>query len=153
MNQKLSDWASLAEIVASIAVVITLVMLMIDVRENTEVVRSNSYDDLLGDVNEQAFIIAQDERLTHIWRLYNAGAMAELTDEERFTLLTLLRSTFRTFEKAYFAYQYGTVGAREYERFDTQACRHFAGMRSDLWGEIRQNLSDDHWKHVEELCM
>ena len=153
MNQKLSDWASIAEIVASIAVVVTLIMLMIDVRENTEVVRSNSYDDLLGDVNEQALVIAQDERLIHIWRLYQVGAVAELTDEERLTLLILVRSTFRIFEKAYFAHQYGTVGEREYERFDRQACLHFGRTRADLWVEIKQVLSDDYWEHVENICV
>ena len=153
MNQKLSDWASLAEIIASVAVVFTLIMLMIDVRENTEVVRSNSYDDLLGDVNEQAFIIAQDERLMRIWRLYNTGAAGELTDEERFTLLVLLRSTFRTFEKAFFAYQYGTVGDREYERFDRQDCNHFERSGSGLWNQIKQVLSDDYWTHVEAICL
>jgi len=85
MNQKLSDLASVSEIVASVAVVITLILLIINVRENTEVIRSNSYDDLLGDVNEQALVIVQDERLNHIWRRYNVGGVAKLTEEERFT--------------------------------------------------------------------
>jgi hypothetical protein len=70
MKLKLSDWASLAEIVASVAVVKSLIMLMLDVRENTDVVRANSYDDLLSDVNEQALVIVRDERLIRIRRLF-----------------------------------------------------------------------------------
>ncbi len=54
MNQKLSDWASAAEIIASIAVVITLIILILGIRENTEVVRAGSYNDLLGNVDHQA---------------------------------------------------------------------------------------------------
>ena len=35
MNQKLSDWANLAEIVGSFAIVVTLVILIVEVRANT----------------------------------------------------------------------------------------------------------------------
>ena len=40
MKQKLSEWASIAEIVSGIAVVITLVFLIFGIRENTEVTRA-----------------------------------------------------------------------------------------------------------------
>jgi hypothetical protein len=35
VNQKLSDWANLAEIVGSFAIVVTLVILIVEVRANT----------------------------------------------------------------------------------------------------------------------
>jgi hypothetical protein len=152
MNQKLSDWASIAEIFASIAVVMTLIMLIIGVRENTEVVRANSYNDLLSNVDDQAHVILESERLTRIWRLYLQREIDTLTDDERFTLLLLLRSTYRTFEKAYFAYQYGTVGPLEYSRFDDQACNHFDRIGADLWIQVSEVLNRDYRTHVQELC-
>jgi len=152
MNQKLSDWASVAEIIASTAVVITLIILIFGVRENTEVVRAGSYNELLGNVDEQAHVILASERLTRIWRLYLQRDTDALTDDERFVLLLLLRSTYRTFEKAYFAYQYGTVGAQEYARFDDQACNHFDRIGKDLWVEVSEVLNSDYTLHVQELC-
>jgi len=152
MNQKLSDWASIAEIFASIAVVITLIILIVGVRENTEVVRAGSYNDLLGNVDEQAHLILASERLTRIWRLYLQRETNALTDDERFILLLLLRSTYRTFEKAYFACQYGTVGPEEYARFDDQACNHFDRIGEDLWREVTEVLNSNYSEHVQELC-
>ena len=152
MNLKLSDWASVAEIFASIAVVATLVMLFIGVRENTEVVRASSYNDLLGNVDEQAHLILESERLTRIWRLYLQRETNTLTDDERFILLLLLRSTYRTFETAYFAYQYGTVGALEYARFDEQACNHFERIDEELWIEVTEVLNAGYRAHVQQLC-
>ena len=152
MKFRLSDWASLAEIIASVAVVITLILLMFDVRENTEVVRANSYDDLLSDINDQSFVVVQDERLLGIWQRYNEGKIDELTQAEHFTLITLLRATFRTFEKAFFAYQYGTVGATEYARFDAQTCNHFDMIGQRSWGDINSVLTEDFRSHVEDLC-
>jgi len=152
MKQKLSDWASIAEIFASLAVVITLIILILGVRENTEIVRASSYNDLLGNVDEQAHVILASERLTRIWRLYMQRETNTLTDDERFVLLLLLRSTYRTFEKAYFAYQYGTVGPEEYARFDDQACNHFDRISKDLWGEVTEVLNAGYRLHVQELC-
>lgn len=152
MNQKLSDWASIAEIVASVAVVITLIMLLIGIRENTAVIRADSYNDLLSNVDEQAHLILESERLTRIWRKYLQRDVNSLTDDERFTLLLLLRSTYRTFEKAYFAYGYGTVGPQEYSRFDVQACNHFDRISDDLWAQVGEVLNSDYKTHVEELC-
>jgi hypothetical protein len=152
MSKKLSNWASIAEIFASLAVVLTLVILIFGVRENTEVVRAGSFDDLLGDVNELALSIAANERLTGIFRRYMNGESGDLTEDERFTLLILLRTAFRSLEKAYFAYQYGTVGRNEYSRFDEQACRDFARAGTDLWREINTVLTAEYAEYVESMC-
>ena len=45
MNQKLADWASIAEIISGIAVVVTLIVLIVEVRDNTEVLRVSAYND------------------------------------------------------------------------------------------------------------
>jgi len=52
MNQKLSDLASLAEIVSGVAVVVTLVFLVIGIRDNADVTRFSVYSDLLNEINE-----------------------------------------------------------------------------------------------------
>lgn len=39
MNQKLAAWASIAEIVSGVAVVVTLVILIAEIRDNTRFLR------------------------------------------------------------------------------------------------------------------
>ena len=48
MNQKLSDLASLAEIVGSVAVIVTLIVLILEIRGNTEEIRSTALTNLSG---------------------------------------------------------------------------------------------------------
>jgi hypothetical protein len=55
---KLSDWAGIAEIFSGIAVVVTLVFLIIGIRENTEVTRAATYADLLDGLNEYSMQVA-----------------------------------------------------------------------------------------------
>ena len=50
MNRKLSDWASVAEIIASIAVVITLLLVVANMRENTNALQVNTYQELMRDI-------------------------------------------------------------------------------------------------------
>jgi hypothetical protein len=44
MAVKLSDWANVAEVVSGVAVVITLIFLILSIRENTEITRAAAYD-------------------------------------------------------------------------------------------------------------
>ena len=48
MNQKLSDWASLAEIVSAVAVVATLIFLIIEIRGNSEAIRADMQINVSG---------------------------------------------------------------------------------------------------------
>ena len=48
MNQKLSDWASLAEIISGVAVVVSLVVLIAEIRGNTDEVRAATLTNLAG---------------------------------------------------------------------------------------------------------
>lgn len=43
MNQKLSNWASIAEILSGIAVVISLILLLFEVQGNSEAVRAATF--------------------------------------------------------------------------------------------------------------
>ena len=63
MNQKLSDWASIAEIVSGVAVVITLIFLIVGIRENTNVVRASAFSDNLSAFNDFSMTVAADAEL------------------------------------------------------------------------------------------
>ena len=113
MNLKLSDWASIAEIVSSIAVIVTLVFLVLGVRDNTDVLRASAYADLMDSLNEfQSEQMANPDSL-RVWDAFVAEEAAELDglDRRRLTLTALI--LFRIYEKAYFSNQSGLIGESE----------------------------------------
>jgi hypothetical protein len=152
MKLRLPDYANIAEVVAGVAVVVTLVFLIQSIRENTAAMRANSYEVLLSDVNDLGLIVAQDPELSRIWARYQSEDIDPLTEDHRFRLLLLLRATFRNYEKAYFAFQYGTLGSSEYTRFDETSCGHMSRMTRDLWTGVKDVLTDEYRGYVELLC-
>ena len=68
MNQKLSNWASIAEIIAAIGVIVTLIFLIVGIRENTEITRVTAFDRNMESVNQWRLEMAKDPELARIWR-------------------------------------------------------------------------------------
>jgi len=60
MNQKLSDWASIAEIISGIAVLVTLVFLVLEIRAGTNVTRASMYGDILDSLVENRTLRIED---------------------------------------------------------------------------------------------
>ena len=67
MNQKLSDWASIAEIVGSFAVLVTLILLIVEVRGTTNAIQEQTID---------AQRYAEFDRRTRL--IENAGGITDL---------------------------------------------------------------------------
>ena len=70
MTLKLSDWADIAGIVSGVAVVITLVFLVIGIRENTAVTRASMYErsaDRLIDLRNQ---LLNDPEMLRLFQAY-----------------------------------------------------------------------------------
>ncbi len=105
MNQKLSDWASIAEIVSSFAVVITLLFLVVGIRENTDVTRAAAFDRSIDNINQLSITLAQDEVLTRIFQYYQEDHLDvdELSSQEWYRIGMIVRSILRIYETAYYS--------------------------------------------------
>jgi hypothetical protein len=149
---KLKKWALSAEIASGFAVVITLIFLIIEVRENTEVARADACSELMRDLNNLAIAITQDDRMNRIWQQYHSGEAAALSDEETARLGVLLRNTFRTYETAYYRKQYGTLGESEWARFEEMSCYHRERQTEQLWEQSVGPLTSEFGSYVTDLC-
>jgi hypothetical protein len=67
LNQKLSEWASVAEVVSGVAIVVTLVFLAVGIRENTEITRAAAYDRNIESLNQWRLGVMQNESLIRVW--------------------------------------------------------------------------------------
>ncbi len=108
MKMKLKQWASFAEIIGALAVVISLVYVGVQVNDSAGAVRSASAND--ANVALQAFYLqvgADRETSSTIYR----GLMSEqaLTNEEEFQFLMLLHAAFLGFQNTYLLTEEGTI--------------------------------------------
>ena len=154
MNQKLSDWASIAEIVSGIAVVVTLIFLIVGIRENTAVTRAAAFDRNIDSINQIAITLAQDQELSRIFQYYQEEHLDldELSSDEWYRVRAIVRSILRIYETAYYSNQYGTLGSSEWSRFERQICRHRDRVDAARWKEVESVLTDEFAGYVDESC-
>jgi len=154
MNQKLSDWASVAEIVSGLAVVITLVFLLMGIQANTSTTRVSVYSSLVDSVNYLESQRLNDPELLGYWRAFRAGEAAELEENERRRLGLYLQMLYRVYEKAYVSNKNDVIGASEWERFRRSACGLNGQARNPGW-ILNDNIgavSDDFAEFLATNC-
>ncbi len=151
MNLKLSDWASIAELVSAIAVVVTLIFLVIGIRENTEITRAAAFDRNVSSVNEILVPVILDEEFSPLFQSYIEGRVQELSSSDWFRVAEIIRSLFRSYESAYHANQYGDIGETEWTRVLAQLCFH-RELLGPKWQEIPMVLTEEFASFVETRC-
>lgn len=155
MNQKLADWASIAEIFSGIAVVVTLVFLIVGIRDNTNVVRNSAFSDHLAAFNDYSMTIAANAELRAVYMPFVTGNAADLDADEKDLLQLLLFTSFRKYERAYFSEQYGLLGRAEWTRLERSLCRSLNRAQAadrttiDLMDEL---LSEEFMDHLRRTC-
>ena len=120
-NWDLDRFATVAEIGASVGVMISVVYLAIQIQGSNEQLRAQSYNDTLDKLHKPLELIAQDQSLAEI--LVRAETDPEaLTEGEwvRYSNLQLIR--YDAYEHAYYAFRDGD-------------------LREELWHGIDANLT------------
>jgi len=152
----LDKFAKYAEIISSVAVLITLLFLVIEVRENSAVIRASSYGQNIELLNDWRYQGASDPEISELFRGYMSGEIHEFSDEQfqRFSFHYL--ALWSIYENAYFAREYGILGAQEWDRFLSQACNQYrivANQGQGYWENNAQGfLSREFYLYIPATC-
>lgn len=154
MNQKLSDWANLAEIVSGVAVIVSLIFLILGIRENTEITRAAAYDRNIDALNLLRAEVVRDSEIARRWYAYETGQAGTLEGIDRMQLDNQINITFSNYEKAYFNHQYGVLGDSEWTRYERQICINEERLNSapDLKADMETVVTDEFVQYMEDLC-
>ena len=115
-----SSLRQLTELLAGVAVVVTLIILVVEIRQNTEVARAASYAESMDGLTQWRLTMASDPELATLWEAYNFGGERS----EDFRLDLLVSSLWGIYENAYYSNQRGLFGPSEWERFERQICQN-----------------------------
>ena len=92
---------AIANLLAAIGVIASLIYLAVQIRQNTRAVRSSSVQSLVQSLSATSQAVLENEYIIPIMLKANAG-LETLTDEESARLHFLLVMTLRRFEGVYF---------------------------------------------------
>lgn len=121
-----SKMAEISEVISSIAIVITLIVLIFEIRSNTEEVRAATIADIAG--RTQGFTIAHmtNPEVEQVWNHMVAGN--DLSDSERGISSSLLIAALKVAEESYIAYRDGRL---DEEIWQTRATLAITAMNSE----------------------
>jgi hypothetical protein len=163
----LEDLGNIGEFVAAVAVIVSLIYLAVQIRQNTQSMHAAAAHQATVGASVFTMPIAESEELA---RIFSTGLFRPdqlTTEEERIRWLVLFITLFRHYEDVFLQYKNGTVGAESWEAW-LNAMRPFLaypgfaafwGVRGDTFtasfrGVVeseRARLSEDASAGVEEF--
>ena len=153
-SEKLKTYALVSEIISAAAVIVSLIFVAFQVKDNTAAIRSSTYDGILADHIEWRLTVATHPELgTAMIKLDNSDT--DLNDLDRKNAERAYQALFQIYERAYFARKYEILGDSEWARYEKAICRimsfvddivaQFGGyLTTDFVGFMKScNQSDD----------
>lgn len=150
---KLERWALVMEIVSGIAVVVTLILLIIEVRQNTVAVQASAFQSVSNSWTDFTAMIASDSELNRIYRTGRDApeSLAEGEDTERFGMLML--TVARRIENAFMLQQSGLLSDAQTSGFRV-VCQGILGTGGGAawFKRVRRNFSPAFGEFVDRGC-
>jgi len=111
---KLENWASVAEITSSVAVVVTLVFLVLGLQENSNILRASSFTSATDSLIEMSRDIMKDPELAEIFEAWRVNDTAHLDSQQAAQLAQMAGALFRITNTIYWALESGVVSSERY---------------------------------------
>ena len=146
-NDRIRNWAHLAEIVSGVAVVFSLVFIIFEIRENSDLIRANMFDRSIESLIDWRMQIVSDDESLKIMADHWGIDSPELLKHQ-----LLVVSMWSIYEKTYYSHQYDLIGPAEWERFETRICA-YGQAGQEFWDEkISTFLSEEFRSFVISSC-
>lgn len=113
-NLSLRDWAAIGEIVAALAVIVSLVFVVISVNRNTTELQAQNTNDLYDSLREIEMTVLADAELAEIVRLVEAGSFDSLSEAEAFRYTIFMVQHLSIWEQIYTRREDRSVSAEVY---------------------------------------
>lgn len=108
MNHKLSEWANIAEIIGAVAIIISLIYVSIQVRDNTNAIRSAATNDAATAMQSWYMTIGSSEQTSKVF--YNGMTDPEsLNREQMFQFIMITHAAFLGFQNSFELAEQGTL--------------------------------------------
>lgn len=145
-NSKLQRSALIAEIVGTIAIVLSLLLVAYELRQNTAANYAASVD-ALGDAQFQwrSTILSRPE-LMSVWKEQLDLELGVDIENGAATLIS--EQLLLIYERAYFLHKYERLGGDEWERYQKSMCGPLASVLRSI--VFPSNFTEEFWLYWQE---
>jgi len=149
---KLKKWALIAEVSAALAVILTLVLLLLEVRSGNQLTRIVTLKDILLEYNQNRSLVIENRDITTSLFESRSSNFPALDTPEGFRLRLLLTNDLNAFNIAYLAFSAGILEEVEWERLKRAACGDVERLPEDYKDAIYFRMTDDVVAFLESEC-
>lgn len=142
---------AIGEIVGAIMVLITLIYLSVQIRNNTKEVKSENVHRVTDSFNQLNLLVASDERLAELWHRGMAN-YNDLNDTEKASFGFMQLAAFRIYDSLFYQIQRGTGDERQWKG-ELKTIKWFfssTGAR-EWWSEQQFAFSSDFQIYIDEI--
>jgi hypothetical protein len=140
---------AIGEVLGAVVVLVTLVILIVQLRQNTNEVRASTIQSL-HEKSIEVFGESMRSELPVI--LAKNQSDEELTSEERQRYLMFLRRNLQLFELVLMNYQQGRLGQEVMDAYNQRMRSHVNfSYWDELWPTIKPTMTKSFQAHMEEL--
>ena len=108
MKYKLSEWANIAEVIGAVAIIISLIYVSVQVRDNTNAVRSAATNDAATAMQAWYMTVGSNEQTVFVF--YNGMINPEsLNREQMFQFIMITHAAFLGFQNSFELAEQGTL--------------------------------------------
>lgn len=151
MRLKLSEWASVAEIIGAIAVIFSLIYVGYQVNDNTSAIRSAAANDASVTMQTWYLEMGSNRQASDLW--FNALTSPEpLPTHDEFQFMMMMHAVLLGMQNSYLLSQEGTIDAEFREAITTAivAVKDLPGMNR-YWTQRRGFFHSGFAEYVDSL--
>lgn len=124
--------STIAQVASAVAVMVSLVYLAMQIRQNTQAVRNSTHHALTVTRLEYIALVVQNPDLSRILRVGSQDLNA-LTEDERQRFHLLMYYLFSAGENFYYQHRQGVLDAEQWERWCTTLQQYFTQPGIRAW--------------------
>ena len=149
----LGQWTELLELATGIVVILTLVVVGIEIRQNTAAIKMDSYQTAMDKLDERHYLLATDAEVHRIAKLAEESR-DELTEDEwsRFGLLELPH--LAVWEFIYDAHLKDNIDWHQWQGFERYFLAYYCSPNSPMRAVYHENItiwSDPFMQHIADI--
>lgn len=141
----LSDLAALGSFVSGVAVVVTVIFLLLQMRQNTQAIRAAASQAHAANYQSLLASIVEDGDVARLWRV-GLIDIEKLNDDEKTRFVALSSGLFRFFEAARLQWRHGQLDAEHWHSIDSQIRDTIRNPGLQIYWSMRRQ-----W-HSQEFC-
>lgn len=146
-----ADLASLGSFVSGIGVLVSLIYLSLQIRQNTRAVRSQIHQHIADSWFSVGAILSDHSREFTVGLKADEKTFAAMPDDEKFAFLACIFAFFKHFENMYLQYQEGLIARENWDAWTSQMFMYWHMPAVQNWWKSRRlTFSPEFRRFIEE---